>query len=428
MNMLIAQLPVASEDVAHPHILASDPRTVDQDDVDHHALEEFSCDRSNLPWVIFRAAHRANHVCELPSRARALLAALARTVDARRPYAAIFARRELLTGRALQSMRTFYRSLDDLEAAALIERSPQSRHGDAGLFGRAYLHLTEKAARLLGLIEPTEITVETDDQPDSGHVSKGPPDIAFARPSATMADGAIYKDLYPNTQKRQPGQLPADLQRLVELGFHQFLIFKLMREAKLHAKRLSDVVEATWEYLAQATHPVSYLRSLLRSPVDFAYQLRARRALQQEAAATAAQAEALDHALKACTGQVFFDADNTRRIEISDDARTINVRDYREALPRIGVGQWTAGFVASLEAGRICPADQERERAFRAKCVQSSAASTVLARLAADGAPRATTPAITQRLAEMKRLLRATCVGNPKDSGEKGATSACVSI
>jgi hypothetical protein len=64
------------------------------------------------------------------------------TVDANRPYAAIYARRELLTGRALQSMRTFYRSLDDLEAAGLINRPPQKRHGDAGLFGRAYLHLT----------------------------------------------------------------------------------------------------------------------------------------------------------------------------------------------------------------------------------------------------------------------------------------------
>ena len=52
----------------------------------------------------------------------ALLAALARTVDAQRPYAAIFARRELLTGRAMQSMRTFYRGLDDLEAAGLIAR------------------------------------------------------------------------------------------------------------------------------------------------------------------------------------------------------------------------------------------------------------------------------------------------------------------
>jgi hypothetical protein len=50
----------------------------------------------------------------------ALLAALARTVDAQRPYAAIFARRELPTGRAMQSMRTFYR--DDLEAAGLIAR------------------------------------------------------------------------------------------------------------------------------------------------------------------------------------------------------------------------------------------------------------------------------------------------------------------
>src|SRR5471032_3441115 len=158
--MLIAQLSVASEDVDRPR----PPRTP-ATETDHEALEEFACDRSNLPWVIFRAAHRATHATTLPARARALLAALARTVDANRPYAAIFARRELLTGRAMQSMRTFYRSLDDLEAAGLIERVPQKRFGSAGLFGRAYLHLTEKSAIVLGYMSPSSGSQSPETQP-----------------------------------------------------------------------------------------------------------------------------------------------------------------------------------------------------------------------------------------------------------------------
>src|SRR5471032_503512 len=148
MTMLIAQRFVAGEGNDRPRLLAEDSTVLDNE-----ALEDFACDRSNLPWLVFRAAHRANHIAAIPSRSRALLAALARTVDAHRPYAAIFARRELLTGRALQSMRTFYRSLDDLAEVGLIVRAPQKRHGDAGLFGRAYIHLTEKAAELLGLVD-----------------------------------------------------------------------------------------------------------------------------------------------------------------------------------------------------------------------------------------------------------------------------------
>ena len=46
-------------------------------------------------------------------------------------------------------MRTFYHNLDDLEAAGLIDRRPQARYVEAGLFGRAYLHLTERAVALL---------------------------------------------------------------------------------------------------------------------------------------------------------------------------------------------------------------------------------------------------------------------------------------
>jgi DNA-binding transcriptional ArsR family regulator len=138
--MSIAQRFVAGEGETHPE--------------DSDALRAFRCDSVNLPWVIFRAAFRASHVDDLPQRARSVLAAVARTVDAAKPYADIFARRELLTGRAMQSMRTFYRSLDDLENAGLIERRPQSRYVEAGLFGRAYLRLTEKTALLLGLVEP----------------------------------------------------------------------------------------------------------------------------------------------------------------------------------------------------------------------------------------------------------------------------------
>jgi hypothetical protein len=437
--MLIAQLSVAGEGEVYP-LSPSD----DSVDIDQTALDEFLAGQSNLPWVVFRAAHRAANFPALPARARAVLAALARTVDANRPYAAIFARRELLTGRAMQSMRTFYRSLDDLEAAGLIERVPQKRFGTAGLFGRAYLHLTEKSAIVLGYMSQSSGTQSSGTQsaemqsPDTAAAGTQPSarplpptptnqltDFAsqddkalstsghsFNRPCVTVADGAIYKDLFPKNQKRQPGELPADLQRLLSLGFRQFLIFKLMREAKAQAKLLSDVVEATWEHLRNAKRPISYLRALLRSPVDFGHQIRAKRLAAERLAEENAQAANIDTAVLQCAGHAFIDMANTRLITVSSTADSISVHDYREARPRVSTGQWKASFVAALNAREVIRATPDQVTAFRLKC-DNDHARQLKATVPAGHAmpPRTRTSTINDRLSEMKKILRASCAG-----------------
>jgi hypothetical protein len=325
--MSIAQHSVAGEDGTHPH--------------DAEAFNAYISDAINLPWVIFRAAFRASHVEDLPQRARALLAALARTVDKSKPFGAIFARRELLTGRAMQSMRTFYRSLDDLESAGLIDRRPQSRYIDAGLFGRSYLHLTERAVRLLGLVEAPVAEEKQAEQ------------VSLIQPSANVADGAIYKDLYPASfQKRQPGQVPEDLQRLRSLGFLDFLIFKLMREARQHGKRLSDVVEVTWQHLKAARAPICYLRALLRNPTDFAYQIRVksqaneaavrRRELKQEAARCA----------QAYAGQAFVDVQGETTYMVAEDGMSMTIYKANEGVGRQAIN-WHQGLVRAIEQGSI---------------------------------------------------------------------------
>ncbi|WP_250474734.1 replication protein O [Caballeronia sp. GAFFF1] len=347
--MHIAQLSVAGEGDSRPqnHNSLGGP-------ADQQALDEYACDRSNLPWVIFRAAHRASHLSALPARARAVLAALARTVDANRPFAAIFARRELLTGRALQSMRTFYRSLEDLEVAGFITRPPQTRYGSAGLFGRAYLYLTAKAADVLGLTESSQQAT------DSLHKSEGAPARNttapfLTAPSVTLADGAIYKDLSPTNQKRQPGRLPADLMRLQLLGFRDFLIFKLMAEARRHGKLLSDVVETTWEHLKRARHPISYLRALLQKPVDYAYRVRTIRAESAEQETRASNDLHVQQATKAIAGKVFASRDGLTRYVVSANAIELTAHHRHEARPRVRVGSWAREFIAALDAGHIVP-------------------------------------------------------------------------
>ncbi|MDR5753397.1 MULTISPECIES: replication protein O [unclassified Caballeronia] len=400
--MLIAQLPVAGEDDDRLRATNSNNSTED-----HAALQEYACDRSNLPWIIFRAAHRANHIAALPARSRSLLAALARTVDANRPFAAIFARRELLTGRALQSMRTFYRSLEDLECEGFITRPPQKRHGEAGLFGRAYLHLTEKAAALLGLVEEPAAPREPLAATAAAQAVSASAGLSLRPPCASVADGAIYKDLNPTTQKRQPASLPTDLQRLLGLGFHQFLIFKLMREARLQSKRLSDVVEVTWDHLKHAQHPVSYLRALLRSPVDFTHQIRAKVAARVEVERAHAKAEHIKAEVQHHAGGTFFDSSNERRFVLSADGTEITVRHYRELKPRVRTGNWAGEFVAALEGGVLKPATLQREAAFASKLASTEEGQSVRH----EPPKPVRTAAVAQSLSDMKRLLRQVCVG-----------------
>ncbi|VVD31053.1 replication protein O [Paraburkholderia dioscoreae] len=358
--MSIAQRSVAGEGEAHP--CAAETQTAEGD---AQARAEFTCDTTNLPWVIFRAVHRAGQLNGTTARGRALLAALARTVDAKRPYAAIFARRELLTGRAMQSMRTFYRSLDDLEAAGLITRPPQSRYGQAGLFGRAYLHLTESAALLLGLVAqeaPVNQTAPTDAKVEGPTQAQGE---SLPSPSATVADRAIYKDLFPASQKRQPGTLPADLQRLTSLGFHEFLVFKLMLEAKKNGKLLSDVVAVSWEALRKAYAPINYLRALLAKPTDFAHRRRV-----QQAAAADQMRNAAEHAkaleiVRSCAGESFYNVDCTRRITVSNDSESATVLLASERDPRTAPANWTLEFVRALLDGKLLVQTDERAGRFQ---------------------------------------------------------------
>jgi hypothetical protein len=403
--MFIAQPSVAGEGVVRPL-----PASASSDSPDGDAFVEFACDSINLPWIIFRAAHRAAHIQGISARSRALLGALARTVDADRPYAAIFARRELLTGRAMQSMRTFYRSLDDLEAAALITRAPQKRHGGAGLFGRAYLHLTEKAAQILGLVATEQDAVEV--KPDSAAVANDRQviDASLEHRSANVADGGIYKDLYPVSQKRQPGALPADLQRLTSLGFHEFLVFKLMTEAKAQGKFLSDVVNASWAGLKKAHAPINYLRALLRKPVDFAYRAQVlRQGADEQRHHDADQAE-LTATIARCAGRTFYNTSSARRVTVSTDGTTLMAFDSAEQQSRSAVSGWTQAFAQALREGRLLPATDERDAAFAAHCLRVRVAPIQIGHQG-EGRPRQLTGGVDGHLNEIKERLRALGAG-----------------
>jgi hypothetical protein len=406
--MSIAQRFVAGEGELHPAI--SETATSSTDSA---ALVAFHSDSVNLPWIIFRAAFRASHIDQLPQRARAVLAALARTVDAARPFGAIFASREILTGRAMQSMRTFYRSLDDLHSAGLIERCPQSRYVEIGRFGRANLRLTEQAAILLGFIEApaaeslNALPAASIEPPPEAAVEAGDAGtLSFAGPRATLADGAIYRDLCPTaSQKRQPGQVPSDLQRLRSLGFFDFLIFKLMREAREHGKRLSDVVEATWEHLKLAKTPINYLRSLLRSPVDFGLQLRRRTEASTEEQNRLDRAAHAKLVAQQSAGQTFVDADGQRKYVVDADGQSMTVYTVEEGVGRQAAG-WKEKFANARDRGHVRPATPADLDAFElARRLQAAAPQTGEVAVLAVEKPKVTAQ-VRDHIAGLRSILR----------------------
>jgi hypothetical protein len=143
------------------------------------------------------------------------------------------------------------------------------------------------------------------------------------------------------------------LQRLRALGFTDFLIFKLMREAREAGKRLSDVVEVCWTSLRKATYPINYLKTLLASQTDFGHQLRARQADQAEARDAAQAKRDAARELAQLDGQSFADASGAQRYVLGEGGACLTVYRVGEDVARRVGGEWAIEFVRLIKKGHI---------------------------------------------------------------------------
>ncbi|ATF90481.1 replication protein O [Burkholderia gladioli] len=372
--MSIAQPDVAGEGDAYPEAPALEPG--------NNESEPLSCDARNLPYQTLRAHQRALSVAGLPQRARCALAALAQTVDRRKPLASIFAHRDYLAARAGLSERTWYRAERDLAESGMITIAEQTRKTRHARFGAAYIYLTEAAAILLGLLGPeaqlgqrapkaSSQTARSGAAPTTSHSQGASPadcttpdqaqsakadgTYSQASPSANLADP--YTNVYrlpASSQKRQQARLPSDVQPLLSLGFHENYIFKLMKLARVdHQKRLGDVVEACWDSLKKAKRPIPYLRTLLRSSTDFAW-LASQRRTAQLVADTLAQAQTtLEEARREIAGGAFVSRGGNVLYRISDDGQVLTSRDVRESRERVATTGWLPGFLQAIRDGLV---------------------------------------------------------------------------
>ncbi|WP_186055613.1 replication protein O [Burkholderia gladioli] len=420
--MSIAQRDVAGEGGAYPDAPALEPG--------NNESEPLSCDARNLPYQTLRAHQRALSVAGLPQRARCALAALAQTVDRRKPLASIFAHRDYLAARAGLSERTWYRAERDLAESGMITIAEQTRKTRHARFGAAYIYLTEAAAILLGLLGPeaqlgqrapkaSSQTARSGAAPTTSHSQGASPadcttpdqaqsakadgSYSQASPSANLADP--YTNVYrlpASSQKRQQARLPSDVQPLLSLGFHENYIFKLMRLARVdHQKRLGDVVEACWDSLKKAKRPIPYLRTLLRSSTDFAW-LASQRRTAQLVADTLAQAQtALDQAGREIAGCAFVSRGGNVLYRISDDGQVLTSYDVREGRERVATAGWLSGFVQAIQDAAVVPRQAGSED-------RSASAST---RVSASPNGAASSDSSRASVAEMRAQLRAVMSG-----------------
>jgi len=357
--MVIAQRFVAGEEALRPAETSDDiaPKQSNQ-------TTAFETDCRNLPYQTLRAHQRALSITALPSRARSALAALALTVDVRRPLASVFAHRAYLSNRAGISDRTWYRAEQDLVDAGLITVAEQGRKPRGGLYGAAFIHLTEYAAGLLGLVKADSVETEQNEEAPSAAV-KPAPDFS-PQPSATVADRFTYKVyLSPKTQEGQRGQVPEDVQPLLALGFRKNYLFKLMKIARTkHGKKLGDVVTACLKQLRGARFPISYLNKLLESTTDFAWLAKSQSEQAKVEALTAAQEAVNERTRTAVAGKTFFNQDLTKRFVVSTDGKELQVQELAEQSPRCTVSGWIQGFAEGLRSGSIAAATAEQHESF----------------------------------------------------------------
>lgn len=126
-----------------------------------------------------------------------------------------------------------------------------------------------------------------------------------------------------------------------------------MRRAREHGKRLSDVVEATWTHLKQATWPRAYLTRLISQPVDFRRQTQLRTAEAGAREAQDTEAVELDRILASAAGRTWIDVGLTTRFVVSTDAQSLVAVRADEGIERTMPASQMRGFARAIHEGRV---------------------------------------------------------------------------
>jgi len=323
--------------------------------------------RRNLPNRILRAIDDALHLSGLSRSLRHTLAELCRFVSQADPFATIFAHKTAIAARVGASERTIYRHLEALQEHCLIEVLEQERKSRNGRFAVSRIRLTRKAAALLGFIEADEV-VDHISQPvemvqPADAIDQEPTPLVHSTPSDILSSGHTLSE--PTISKHQPPQrtengLPVDLAWMTGNGLSRAGIFALMRKAKEHGKRLSDVVLVVRDYIRdlKGGRLFSYLAKLASGPTCFAVAA----ATERQRIADQAEARAMERKIAAFktrfAGVSLTNRKQDRLFQIDRNAKyaqvfggaypvTVPLNDLREWVQRVESGELVLATLAT---------------------------------------------------------------------------------
>lgn len=329
--------------------------------------------RRNLPNRILRAIDDALHLSGLSRSLRHTLAELCRFVPQAEPFATIFARKSSIAARIGASERTIYRHLEALQEHYLIEVLEQERKSRNGRFAVARIRLTRKAAALLGFIEMDEAPELAAD--DANHfrgvtkmikpaeaIDQEPAALVHSTPSDILSSGHTLTE--PTISKIQPQRvkngLPMDLAWMTGNGVSRAGIFALMRKAKEHGKRLSDIVLVALDYIRELKggRLFSYVAKLASGPTCFAVAA----ATERQRIASQAEARAMERKIGAFkvrfAGVTLTNRQQSRLFQIDRNAKfaqvfggaypvTVPLNDLREWVQRVESGELVLSTLAT---------------------------------------------------------------------------------
>lgn len=365
--------------------------------VDHETagVELVPVKHKNLPLRILRAFYNAKHLTGLKRGIKDTLAELCRFVPQNQPFDTIFAHKATIAARIGASERTIYRHLETLREHHLIEVLEQDRKSRNGRFTVSRIRLTRKAAVLLGFIEAPEEIACLDDaempmhvttvssvtpQPATSPVHTVPAsikadatkhEVAELIPSAPSAKMTVGHTLsVPTISKNQPPQrtqngLPIDLAWMTGNGLSRAGIFKLMKKAKNHGKRLSDIVIVVHDYIQdlKGGRLYSYLAKLADGPTDFAVAAANERKRLADAEKTRVFERKVQVFRSRFRNTALTNRAQTRLYLIDPHARFVQILGGPRpgTMPLSDLGPWING----VETGELVLATLETERRFQ---------------------------------------------------------------
>jgi len=249
----------------------------------------------DYPPLIQRAMSRAmSPTLDLTPSERLALTTLLSRVEARDGAAAFWVRRLNVAESFGRVERTITNWLSALEEKGWI--SKEQGRTRWGSFQSLTLHLTDAAARYLGLTNQSDLSTTYRKKTSVG--------IRNQESSHSFGDNSQRLLENPNAAKNR---IPDDCKVLLDLRVTPRAIFKLMGLASRGGQRLSDVLASKGAAIAKAKHPFSYISALLSTGTDFKWLRQHHAEDMAKQAVVSKEEEDIARAKQLAAGRTFTD-------------------------------------------------------------------------------------------------------------------------